>query len=198
MDSDKVTYRNDDDLSWVDCYVITNGSGQIFWWSNAVADVQITPGQVLWVDKGVTAAKRDTAVFCGRSFTTNDVATFNFKTNRYNLFGWVLPEPREHVNNGPATATDQLGFVSAGATGGKTDDPNRPGERGDHIYVWKNNTWLKDYWLIGQLGASSDDRWWDSGTRDFADFDLEIGQGYYYRHPTNYGAANFSWKPTLP
>ena len=137
---------------------------------------------------------------CGREFTTRrktifcrpcEIAGTKLRRPQLDMYSWLL-------NNGPATAQGQLGFVAAGATGGKTDDVNRPDERGDHIWVWKNNTWYQDCWLVGQLGASWDDRWWDTGTRDFADFDLEIGQGYYYRHPTNYGAANFNWTPSLP
>jgi hypothetical protein len=106
-----------------------------------------------------------------------------------------LPEPRSH-SSGDAS-TDQLGFYSAGGTGGRVSTTNET-LLGDELWVWKDNTWQGFYSLLGNIGAPWDGRWWDNNRRRYADITLEPGMAFYYRSRTNWGGTNFTWTPENP
>ena len=60
------------------------------------------------------------------------------------------------------------------------------------------NTWIY-YWLVYSNSAawsSINGRWAEGGIGgSFADFSLEAGEGYFYKHPKG---DNFNWTPTEP
>jgi hypothetical protein len=117
----------------------------------------------------------------------------------WRIFSWPLPIPTNHVNEGISTAINQLGFAALGV-GGITSDESRPTELGDQIWVWEDNTWKDRYWLMDSDDPTHDatynNRWWDSKRGRFADFQLEAGKAYFYRHVTNWhGGTNFTWTP---
>lgn len=194
---DVVRFWTDDGV-WVSCLLTTNASGGIQWTTNGCpTDIDVTPGMAMWVYRSGHAAARDDAVFAGKSFTSGDVAAFNFKTNAggWTAFGWPLPQPRRQRSD-VATA-DQLGFVGAGGTGGRVSTTNAV-QFGDELWVWKNNTWQGFYSLLDEAGASWDGRWWDNYNRRPADIVLEPGAAYYYRNRINSGGDTFTWTPEVP
>ena len=88
--------------------------------------------------------------------------------------------------------------------GRSTSRTSPESRRGDRIWVWdqNGNEWLTFYELLGNVGANWDGRWWHRaapGGPDYADFSLETGKGYFYRHVVNqWGGTNFVWKPVSP
>jgi len=192
--------------SWQKYYLFTNDSGQAFWSDGgpSEADATIKAGQAIWVIRGAGPSARGNSVFGGRSFTEHSVEdlTFGVGNDEWTMFGWPLPRSRGHsrtaAGGGQPPPANQLGFAASG-TGGTTTDPGVKDEWGDRIWVWENNEWSRFYWLMDHVGADWDGRWWDNRTRDFADFSLEPGVGYYYRHVTNkWGGSEFQWTPETP
>ena len=192
--------------SWQKYYLFSNETYGVFWSDGgpSPANVTIKAGQGIWVIRGSGSAVRPNAVFGGRSFTESTVGdlTFGVGTDQWTMFGWPLARSRHHgrtaENGTQPPPTNQLGFATSG-TGGTTTDPRVQSEWGDRIWVWENNEWSRFYWLVDHVGAGWDGRWWDNRTRDFADFTLEPGVGYYYRHVTNmWGGAEFQWTPEAP
>ena len=205
-EADKLCYMDAAGL-WQEFYLFTNANGTPYWSDEisgtSTADVPVYPGMALWVVRGSGTAQRANAVFTGRSFTTQSVVTLNFTTNYggWTAFGWPLPQPRWHRNLGPATPVDTLGFYPLGRGGTQWDSKAYPGQVGDQIWVWEDNTYRRWYWLIDHVGTNYNGRWWDNaatGVWKFANFALEVGRGYYYGHTTNWGATNFLWRPTPP
>jgi hypothetical protein len=195
--------------NWQKYYWTTNAAGSNIWWNGATTNLQVTPGMAFWVVRGNNAAiARSNAVFTGRTFQTQSVTNFVFKTNYtgWTMFGWPLASNK--VNNGGTTsASNQLGFETVGL-GGTSTDPNKTNKWGDQIWVWKNNTW-REYWLMDDhltSGASTNDhKWKDPITGKFGNFALEPGMGYYYWHASNFTdtahgitniiGTNFFWGP---
>ncbi|MDD4869536.1 MAG: DUF2341 domain-containing protein [Kiritimatiellae bacterium] len=188
-----------DDASWAEYYLATNGDASTFWWDSVTkttANVPVSAGMAFWIVRGSNPGTfRTNAVFTGRSYTTNTVAAFMFKTNQWTMSGWPLPVARKVINAGAATPSNQLGFEIY-ANAGTTADEEQTNSVGDQIWIWKNNTWTHWCWLMGHLGPDWDGRWWDENASAFASFELEPGTGYYYYHPTNqWGGTNFVWTP---
>jgi hypothetical protein len=198
--ADRIQYVTESG-TWEEALLVTNAQGDVYWWANgSPADVTLFPGMPLWVIRGQNAASRTNTVFVGRSFAGSDAVDFTFSTNwgGWNAFGWCLPRPRQHRNQGEATPAGQLGFWGKG-TGGT--HPETASKKGDQIWVWEDNTWRHFYWMIdthGGAGSEHNGRWWDSWRGTYADFALEPGCAYYYFHTTNWGAANFTWRPENP
>jgi hypothetical protein len=194
--------RWDSSGNWDEYYLFTHGSGDAYWSDDlggaTTADVAVAAGAAFWVVRGSGSVSRGNTVFSGRSFAPAGAVDTTFKTNNggWTMFGWPLAQPGRHQNLGASTPANQLGFSSVGH-GGK-EPQTYPGQEGDQIWVWENNTWRRWYWLVGGMGAAYDGRWWDNSTGKFADFSLEIGKAYYYWHPATGGATNFVWRPTPP
>ena len=177
------------------------------YWSDdlgaTTSDVPVFPGMAMWVKRRGGSVIRGNNVFGGRLFTDSTATNFFFGigNDEFTMFGWPLPEPRRHIRNGTATATNQLGFAAhgSGGTANHFDPENR---RGDRIWVWQNNEWFTFYELMDNVGADWDGKWWhrhNPGGPDYADFSLEPGRGYYYRHVTNiWGGVEFEWAPESP
>lgn len=181
---------------WVTCTVVTNGAGQPVWYTaNSPANIRVTPGMAMWVHRSADAAPRPNTVFVGRSFLESQTVSFAFKTNAWTAFGWPLGQKRSHSSSDPGTT--QLGFEGLGS-GGRVSTTNTA-LLGDEIWVWKDNTWKGFYSLLDNIGSEWNGRWWDNNRRQLADFSLEPGMGYFYRHRTNqWGGSNFEWQPELP
>jgi hypothetical protein len=194
-DADKIRWI-DSSASWVEYYL----SVAYGWTDNgtSAADVEITPGQAMWVVRGSGSASRSNAVFAGKSFTSSTVTNFTFSKSvagGWTMFGWPLPQSRTH--DGSSTATNQLGFAAVG-TGGYTGIRNDSGF-GDEIWIWDGRHW-DWYWLV-DLHRDTDNikgRWWKGDSNDYGTFSLEVGQGYYYHHTTNWGSVDFEWTPEVP
>jgi len=194
--------------TYKELFLATNLDASVYWWdpdSTTTANIPVTPGMAFWVYRGASNAVRTNTVFAGRSFASTSAVPLTIGTNRWTMFGWPLPRPRLHVNTEASgefsTPTNQFGF-EASANGGQTadlgtNDADTVSLRGDQIWVWKDNTWKSFYWLIGHFDDTNwDGRWWDENKSDFANFQLEPGQGYYYWHPTNmWGGTNFIFTP---
>jgi len=202
-DSDMLSYLTASN-TWSEFFLVTNQVGVAYWWDPTTgqpADATITAGMGLWVErKNGSGPATPNCVFLGRIFTNMPPITFRTAHGGWTVFGWPLAGPRRHRNtesNGKySTPRNQLGFADVG-TGGKTINPKRAGERGDQIWIWKDNTWKKCYWLMDHIGTNWDRRWWDSRAGDFADFALEPGMAYYYRHSTNWNGTDFEWSPDV-
>ena len=75
-----------------------------------------------------------------------------------------------------------MGFSAVGY-GGKTIDYDRPHEdKGDQIWIYENNSYRDGFWLMNGINADHNGRWWSDRTQSFADFQLEAGKAYFYRH----------------
>jgi len=209
-DGDAIRYLSPSN-TWEEYYLVTNALGGRYWWdagTATTADVPFTAGMAVWVVKGTNSTTYANTVFGGLSWTEQSVTSFTFEAaaaytgcTAWTAFGWPLPAPRYHHNTEGtgkySTPTNQLGFAAVG-TGGTTADPGRESVWGDQLWVWRENTWRAFYWLVGNVGTNWNDRWWDNHTRDFADFSLQIGEAYYYRHSTNWGGSTFIWTPEVP
>jgi hypothetical protein len=191
------------DGTWSTYYLATNTDDTVYWWnpsSGTTADVQIVDGTGMWIERSSNAASTTNAVFMGITRTEDEVTDINFTADSWRIFSWALPIPKQHVNAGAATETNQLGLALIGR-GGTSLNPSFPEKHGDQIWVWEDNTWKHRYWLIDndEIDAESmkwNHRWWDPNTGDFADFQLEAGKAYYYKHVTNqWGGVNFTWSP---
>ena len=190
---------------WYLYHLITDNNGG--YWSDdfgaTTADVPISAGMAMWVERRAGAVTRNNSVLGGRLFTQSTITNFTFGVgdDEFTMFGWALPEPRAHVRNGTATATNQLGFAALGS-GGTANLLDPESKRGDRIWVWADNEWQTFYELMDNVGPDWDGRWWhraNPGGPDYADFQLEPGRGYYYRHVTNeWGGVPFDWTPEEP
>lgn len=216
--SDYLSYISADG-SYKTIYLYTNATeeGGVYWYDPDTdtqnPDVEITPGMALWVHRRDGTAPRSNAVFLGREFTRSRVAAqppVEFKPDHggWNMFGWPLTQPLKHQNTESSgkysTPAGQLGFWGR-ALGGEVADLSQTNRIGAQIWVWENNTWMNRYWLVDN-GATDErsmqwnGKWWDSRARDFADFQLEAGKGYYFLHPDSAlhgegAATNFVWHP---
>ena len=189
------------DGSWARYWLGT--TGWKVWGTTTAADVDIDPGQGMWVVRGSGGTTRNNAVFAGKSFTDANVEAFSFSKgdvglsqNGWTIFGWPLPEPLQA--RASDTSQNQLGFFSGGGVGGESPDHTNS-VAGDQIWIW-NDGWSA-YWLVDDhSGANAaDGRWWKGhGTSgdDFADITLEPGKAYYYFHSDNWSATDFTWTPT--
>lgn len=186
-------------------YWMTNALGQGFWSANGgstTADVPFTPGMAVWVYRTTNWGVRTNAVFTGKTFTEYTITNLSFRTNYggWNMFGWALSTNRWHRNSGVGnTASNQLGIEMLG-TGGTTTDPNQTNQLGDQLWVWKDNTWKKWFWLMDNhtnntASTNFSHRWYDANLNQFMNYPLEPGVGYYYWHTTNWAATNFYWTP---
>jgi autotransporter-associated beta strand protein len=201
--ADRITIRTEG--TWREFFLATNTDSTVYWWDPSTlttGNLAVTPGMPIWVYKNDTAALRTNTVFLGRSWTTNLVTDFTFNVNDWTIFGWPLAKSLRHQNTEAfgrySTPSNQLGFENSGI-GGTSIDQRYPAKNGDQIWVWQDNTWKKQYWLMNNYLASGTNwngKWWDSLTGTFADFSMRPGQAFYYRHYTNqYGGTNFVWKP---
>jgi hypothetical protein len=182
-------------------YVVQNGAWREFsltalpgatnWWDFArdgVADVAVNATAAFWVKRRCPAALPAAITWTGRAYTNAPAIHYSNTDNGWSLFSWPLPTPGRHRNLGQATPRDQLGFEAAGAKGGKTGAAGKAD--GDELWIWTGTEW-RHFWLIGIGNANYDGRWWDDSTGRFADFELQPGSGYYYRHR----GSGFNWTP---
>lgn len=179
-------------------YYLTNSGGQAVWYDDdipGVATSSITAPMGFWLERGSGPYfGRTNAVFVGPSFTSSpslQVAT-NYAASgwTWTLFGWPYSTPRAH-NSG--TASNALGFA-AGGYGGTSALIQAPHElMGDQIWIWSNNRFTGYYWL------KPNGRWWDNRTANYANFSLQSGEAYFYRHHVATNGAttgtNFLWQP---
>jgi len=198
--------RLTDSGAWKEYYLATNASGDVLWWDEdeaAEADLEVTPGMAFWVERRSGSAVRTNTVFAGKSFEDGDMVDMTFNTNYsgWKMFGWPLKQARSHSSSD--ASTNQLGFADIGSGG--TRSTGADNEKGDEIWIWLPNgaggagDWRRGIWLIGNKGQDGDGRWWDTHAADYADFSLEPGIGYYYRHRVNqWGGTNFNWRPETP
>ncbi|MBN2302335.1 MAG: hypothetical protein JXN60_07470 [Lentisphaerae bacterium] len=214
-DSDCIYYRTTNN-QWAFFHWVTNALGETNWWdfeADTKADLEITAGMGLWIVKGPSTNRpMQNCVFTGRSFV--NAPAILFRTNNvtpdgwtWTAFGWPFAKSKCHCNYGTgATPSNQLGFAEIGY-GGLTYDYTRPhADRGDQIWVWENNTFKNVYWLIGRkTDATAQDyngRWWNNRTGTFAEFSLDPGKAYFYRHHVNTNGipsgTNFWWQPVSP
>ena len=192
---------------WRSYYLLKDEQGGVRWWDpvrDARAHVAIAPGEAFWLERlAGDSAVPGRGVFFGRTWPRHTVGTvFRAGRNVVTPFGVPFSRPLLHRNTETAgrhtTPPNQLGFARVGS-GGSTSDHRRSDELGDQIWVWHNNEWAARYWLMDHLGTDWDGRWWNDRTRDFGDFALEPGWGYYYIHPTNrWGGSTFTWRPAFP
>lgn len=202
---DRAYYIDPTHGSWKEFFFTTNASGGARFWydmdSGTNADVVATPGMGWWVQRSASSGTRSNSVFVGRSYTDVSVEPIAVTTNDdgWNMVGWPLAQSKTHSRTDAiAGVTNQLGFAAL-SQGGRSDANDRASEWGDQIWVWQNNAWWAYYWLVEEVGAAWDGRWWDTHTRNFADFSLEPGMAVYYLHPTNqWGPTNFVWTPSVP
>ncbi len=187
---------------------ILNGSGtwDVYYLSSAhgwttdfssTANVEIAPGQPMWVVRRNGAVTRSNAVYAGLTFDNSMMTDRTFTNGEWTAFGWPLPSARAHSSGG---GTDQLEFYSQG-TGGVSYDRSATNS-GDQIWVPHGDGW-RFYMLLDDHDGSGDaysGRWWGDGTGDggLADFSLEPGKAYYYFHTTNWSSGDFTWKPQNP
>ncbi len=207
-DSDLLYYRQADS-TWKEFY-LKDVAGTPVWTEvggGAVADFTVTTGMGFWVVRqGSGARARTNCVFVGKSFTnapTQAILADNSTAGwHWNVIGWPYATSKHNQDLGVgATPADQLGFVSDGGYGGTVGDYSATHEQqGDQIWVFEDNSFGRGYWLMDNIDADHNGRWakYNFG-RQLADFKLEPGKAYFYRHhvATN-GAAtgvNFNWKP---
>ena len=203
-DSDLLYYRQADN-TWKQFY-LKNVSGKPVWTEvggSTPADFTVTAGMGFWVVRqGSGARTRTNCVFVGKSFTNAPAQTVYVNNAvdgwRWNVIGWPYATPKHHSATGGA---DQLGFVSAGGYGGAKGNSNAShDDQGDQIWQYENNTFLRGKWLMDNIDAAHNGRWalYDSN-REIADFELEPGKAYFYRHhvATNGTTTGiqFNWTP---
>jgi hypothetical protein len=182
-------------------YLATNTDTSVYWWDPntlTTADLQIADGTGLWVEKNANAASLTNTVFVGKTRSEAEVNDVTLTADAWRIFSWALPIPKGQVYSSGTPTSNQLGLAGIGS-GGLTSDENQPLNLGDQIWVWEDNTWKEKYWLVNNYDVSGDawnNRWWDTKRGAFANFELEAGKAYYYRHVTNqYGGTNFTWTP---
>ena len=186
--SDRVYIPNLDG-TWKECLLVILPDGSTNWWdvgADTNANVIINPAESFWIKRCSPTATSVMTVWIGRSYTN---APPIFLTNGWTLFSWPLGSPGYHHNLGAATPPDQLGFLAAGAKGGKSGAYGMAD--GDELWAWSGTRW-NQYWLISIGDTNYDGRWWDSAQNQFAEFSLETGKGYFYRHR---GTNGFFWTP---
>lgn len=172
------------------------------WWdleSTTLAKAVIEPGAAFWIECDEGEGRKGHGVFYGRTLSGDLPVRFKANETEGTPFGITVSRPLYHRNTETSrkysTLPNQLGFAVLGS-GGKTSDHRKKDESGDQIWVWRNNEWQGYYWLMDHVGPAWNGRWWDNRTRDFADFALEPGMGYYYRHRVNrWGGEDFVWQP---
>ena len=86
---------------------------------------------------------------------------------------------------------------------GRTIEYDAPhSNKGDRIYLWEDNTFKDAFWLKDGVTNTHDGRWFSQKTGQIADFALEAGKAYFYRHhfATNgpVTGTNFVWQPVKP
>ena len=175
--------------TWKECLLVILPDGSTNWWdigADTNADVTINPAMAFWVKRCSPTAPSVMTAWTGRSYTN---APLIYLTNGWTLFSWPLGAPGVHRNLGAATPPDQLGFLAAGAKGGKSGAYGMAD--GDELWAWNGTRW-NQYWLISIGDTNYDGRWWDSTRTQFGEFSLETGKGYFYRHR---GTNGFSWTP---
>jgi hypothetical protein len=183
-DADRVEIL-DAEGRWQHFHLVRHGE-QAVWWdfaSDAPAGATIAPGVAFWIERGNGVPQRSKhAILFGKTLTGTDEIRFKVDTIEGTPFGIPVSRPLHHHNTEAqsqySTAPNQLGFAELGS-GGKTSDHRRKDEVGDQIWVWHDNEWQGYYWLMDHVGPKWDGRWWDNRTRDFADFALDPGEGYY-------------------
>lgn len=168
-----------------------------FWWDPATglpAVRAIAPGEAFWVVRGSGDRYRTSrGVWSGPCYTAAHGIPIRLSASGGTPFGLPLSRPLVHR---AGQAPDALGFIAAGGSGGTTSDPTRADEGGDQIWAWSNNEWQGHYWLMDHIRPDRDGFWWDDRTREIADFVLQPGVGYYYRHrPNRWGGKDFTWTP---
>jgi len=182
-------YTQNPDGSWKECFLYILPDGSTNWWDEVggvPANVTIAPETAFWVKRCSSSAPSVKTAWTGQSYTN---ASAIYLTNGWTLFSWPLAAPGHHANLGAATPADQLGFLAAGATGGRSGTSGVAD--GDELWLWSGVRWSQ-YWLVGIGNAAFDGRWWDSARNQFADFTLEAGEGCFYRHR---GTNGFFWTP---
>ncbi|MCE9613419.1 MAG: hypothetical protein K8T26_04030 [Lentisphaerae bacterium] len=203
-DADSLQYL-DAKGGWQMAYLLAGAEGVPQWWdaqAGAACEAAIEPGRAFWITRGQGAGHRTThGLFWGRTITKPYTVAFRGDDGRATPFGLPWSRPLAHrravVGAVKTPIADPLGFGPVGS-GGRTSDTRRRDECGDQIWVWQDNEWRGYYWLMAHVGPAWDGRWWDNRSRDFADFALEPGVGYYYRHrPNRWGGTNFVWSPPL-
>ena len=196
-----------DDGEWQTFYLLRGADGDPQWWDprrQRRATDTIAPGVAFWLERGDTIpANGTTGVFWGPCYTATR-ASVRMRGGQETVtpFGLPYSRPIHHrgvtAHGGLEPPPNQLGFANGGA-GGSTSDRRRGTELGDHIWTWDQNEWQGRYWLMAGVGDAWDGRWWDDKHRDFADFTLQPGRGYYYLHRTNrWGGGSFIWQPPPP
>ena len=182
-------YVPNPDGSWKDCLLAILPDGSTNWWDVAgdtVANVTINPAAAFWVKRCSPTAPAVMTAWTGRSFT--NAPTIGLASG-WTLFSWPLGSPGYHHNLGAATPVDQLGFLAAGATGGKSGTYGMA--NGDELWAWNGTRWSQ-YWLVGIGNTNFDGRWWDATRNQFGEFALETGKGYFYLHR---GTNVMFWTP---
>ena len=185
---DRVFVPNTDG-TWKECLLVILPDGSTNWWDVAAdtnANVVIAPASSFWVKRCSPTAPPVKTAWTGLSYTN---APAIFLTNGWTMFSWPLGTPGSHHNLGAATPVDQLGFLAAGAKGGKTGTSGMAD--GDELWIWSGTRWAQ-YWLVGMGNTNYDGRWWDGAKNQFGEFSLETGKGYFYRHR---GTNGFLWTP---
>jgi len=187
-------------------YHLIAGPDYRAWWdleSQTLAKAIIMPGVAFWIERGDGVPQSmQHGIFCGRTLPGTSPVLFKAEATEGTPFGITTSRPLLHRNTEAeakySTPANQLGFAALGS-GGKTSDHRKKDEGGDQIWVWRNNEWQGYYWLMNHVGPKWDGRWWDNKTRDFADFALEPGVGYYYRRRVDrWGGEDFAWRPPSP
>ncbi len=182
-------YIPNPDGTWKECLLVILPNGSTNWWdmaADAPATVTITAAAAFWVKRCSPTAPPARTAWTGRSYTNAPMINL---TNGWTLFSWPLATPGTHHNLGAATPSDQLGFLAAGATAGKSGTYGVAD--GDELWAWSGTRWSQ-FWLVGIGDTNYDGRWWDSARNQFGDFSLEAGKGYFYRHR---GTNGFAWTP---
>ncbi len=201
--SDQIEFLGADSQWKVYSLIDNNGTNE--WWDYLVAKATnaIAPGEGFRIIRRNGSRSRTNCVIVAPTHTAT-VAAVSFPTNnaadgwRWRLFGWPYAEA--------VACTGQVspfGFADLGY-GGSRSTGNDHTKLGDQIWVWDAEAqgW-RYYWLVDDgVGPGPDGKWWDSQSRSLAQFSLDPGAGYYYRHhvttngpPTG---TNFSWQPLLP
>ncbi len=193
------------DGQWAQAFLKADtAGGDPRWWNpehNTPAVMTIAPGQAFWHQRSPAAAADGVGLFWGRCYTRPTPVTIRLDARQGTPIGlpWSRPlhHPAPDVAPGQPVPPDPLGFGGVGQ-GGTTSDPRQPELGGDQIWVWKDGEWQGHFWLMDHIGPHRDGRWWDNRRRQFADFVLEPGIGYYYRHrPNQWGGADFVWHPPV-
>jgi hypothetical protein len=194
------------DKVWKEIYLLTNATGRALWWDidlGAESDLRIEPGSGFWVVRKTAPAQSGTCgVLVSACYKAPPQFLVSVSNDGWNVIGppahWEMRHRNTEVAEKYSTPPNQLGFAGSGSSG-TTADIRSPNQLGDQIWVWENNQWKGYYWLMGNLGPKWDGRWWDRVRNDFADFSLEPGKAFYYRHRVNqWGGTNFLWQGPSP